>query len=189
MIWVKDHKFLPVWRGVWIMPRFQGLPVNQIGTSINLSWEHLAQKELWCTSDVVHGVGRVLAEVHSTAVISYPSNGNIKLEQRQPGITLDGWVSPLLHIGGLGKDKETKVRTDLANDREENWASEVAFSPFSTPSRSYLTLRCLCLYFSETTKELLPRILPNDTHIGAFEITKVLGKDEPLSYNVIPYDS
>ena len=144
-MWVEDHKFLAVWRGVWIMPPFQGLSVNQIGTSINLSWEHLAQKELWCTSDVVHGVGRVLAEVHSTAVISYPGNGNIKLEQWQPGITLDGWASALAHSRRMGKDKETKVttaradlRTDLANDREKNWASEVAFSPLRTPSRSYI---------------------------------------------------
>ena len=34
-----------------------------------------------------------------------------------------------------------------------------------------------------------PRIFPNDTHIGAFEITKVLGKDGPLPFNVIPCDS
>ena len=102
-MWVEDHKFLPVRRGVWIMPPLQGLSVNQIGTSINLSWEHLAQKELWCTSDVVHGVGRVLAEVHSTAVISYPGNANIKLEQWQPGITLDCWASALAHSRRIGQ--------------------------------------------------------------------------------------
>ena len=197
-MWVEDHKFLPVRRGVWIMPPFQELSVNQIGTSINLSWEHLAQKELWCTSDVVHGVGRVLAEVHSTAVISYPGNGNIKLEQWQPGITLDCWASALAHSRRIGQRQgdESDYGARRSKNRFGQWQRKIEHRK----SRSVLSarLRVLiwrCVVFAKSACTIpraprsWPRIFPNDTHIGAFEITKVLGKDGPLPFNVIPCDS
>lgn len=43
---VKNNKFFPIRGGVRVMPHLQGLSVDQIGTSVNLSWQHLAQKEL-----------------------------------------------------------------------------------------------------------------------------------------------
>ena len=45
MMRVEDDKFFPIGGGVGIMSHLQGLSMDQVGTSVNLSWEHLAQKE------------------------------------------------------------------------------------------------------------------------------------------------
>ena len=186
-MWVKDHKFLAVWRGVRIMPPFQGFSVNQICTSINLSWEHLAQKKLWCISDVVHGVGGVLAEVHSTAVISYPGNENIISKET-------AWChTRWLNQPALAQSRRIKPRQGDESDdgarRSKNWFDQRQRKKLSIGSRVQSFPHAIAFlfdvalrYYSESTKELLPRILPNDTHIDASEITKVLGKDGPLPY-------
>ena len=70
MMGVEDDKFFPIGGGVGIMSHLQGLSMDQVGTSVNLSWEHLAQKEPWCTSDEGHWVGGVLTEVNTAAIIS-----------------------------------------------------------------------------------------------------------------------
>ena len=132
-MWVKDHKFLAVWRGVRIMPPFQGFSVNQICTSINLSWEHLAQKKLWCISDVVHGVGGVLAEVHSTAVISYPGNENIISKET-------AWChTRWLNQPALAQSRRIKPRQgDESEDgarRSKNWFDQRQRKKLSIGSR------------------------------------------------------
>ena len=132
-MWVKDHKLLAVWRGVRIMPPFQGFSVNQICTSINLSWEHLAQKKLWCTSDVVHGVGGVLAEVHSTAVISYSGNENIISKET-------AWChTRWLNQPALAQSRRIKPRQgDESEDgarRSKNWFDQRQRKKLSIGSR------------------------------------------------------
>ena len=43
---VKNNKFFPIRGRVGVMPYLQGLSMDQIGALVNLSWQHLAQKEL-----------------------------------------------------------------------------------------------------------------------------------------------
>ena len=68
---VENDQFFTVRGGVRVMTHLQGLPMDQFGTSIDFAREHLTEKEPWCTSDVFHWIGRILAEVNTTAIISW----------------------------------------------------------------------------------------------------------------------
>ena len=56
MMGVKNDKFLPIGGGVGVITTLQGLPMNEFCTPEHLPWQHLAQKQLCCTSNVFHGI-------------------------------------------------------------------------------------------------------------------------------------